>query len=604
MPPSTDGIKSRAAHDTLIFVRPPPSNFHNALSLQVQLVPPNERAGIIPPDADPDGAGPMGFASSTSLASTSSSRSRRRKIVPLLNLQIRSGTVSDASTDKPVAKFQKRWLDVHRLAVLEPIEVWVSPDETPSRLRSCPSSPAMSGCGSESMLPLYRSAEASYSSEHGFQQLTDFPTEHKKKRGIFSRIFHHKSPGSHTYSELPRQTVIRSLRFAETLALPSFGGTKRESRSSMNITVVPPSPTSPTAPSSSPCLPQIKVLGMQAAVTVVPVSRALGSYADLPSGLTRGRPQVRKYIFTVRQWIKKDSQPQGHSAPKLLGMSLPSRSRERLASAHHDQSISRETLEAVDVSFEWKRGKARAMREQAQAAKRQALLGRHHTPSHLSQLSGSSVATSSETHSTLEDSPGATSPYTKYSCHSPLGSDDTDTTIGSPAPRSVSPPRPPVYEDDGEDSDSEDSDTPWICTIKVRRPIGPSSSCTSLTGSSLSASRPDTSRLHTGSEPYTPSRESPLSYKLGTLTPTPHHPKLVAMLKTPTTLPDVAVESMSLRHGDAQLPSGMEKPDGLDDPELVLTSEDLRKVMCTTGVWLAFRENMGSIRREGKAGER
>jgi hypothetical protein len=127
--------------------------------------------------------------------------------------------------------------------------------------------------------------------------------------------------------------------------------------------------------------------------------------------------------------------------------------------------------------------------------------------------------------------------------------------------------RDPDAEDDGEDSEPEDSETPWVCTLKIRK-AGAGTGLTPATAAGASASRTRTQQgdgVWVQDQSGTPVRAgtfdgqeelgvlSSLSQpqvvrvKVGTLSPTPHHPKIVAMLKVPFPLPDVEVERMGVR---------------------------------------------------------
>ena len=89
-----------------------------------------------------------------------------------------------------------------------------------------------------------------------------------------------------------------------------------------------------------------------------------------------------------------------------------------------------------------------------------------------------------------------------------------------------------------------------------------------------------------------------LRLKVGTLSPTPHHPKVVAMLKVPFPLPDVEVERM-----------GVVKRRGVGAPArqtyagLTLTAEEIKDVVCSTGLWLVVREGFGGVGRVNRKGD-
>jgi len=138
--------------------------------------------------------------------------------------------------------------------------------------------------------------------------------------------------------------------------------------------------------------------------------------------------------------------------------------------------------------------------------------------------------------------------------------------------------------DDGEESDPEDSETPWVCTLKVRR-IG--------TGAVDFMSPPATAFSDAGFPRLTPQI---LRIKVGTLSPTPHHPKVVAMLKVPFPLPDVEVEQM-----------GVVWRKGFEEHEpyhgLMLTAEEIKDIVCSTGLWLVVREGFGGVGRVSRKGD-
>lgn len=100
------------------------------------------------------------------------------------------------------------------------------------------------------------------------------------------------------------------------------------------------------------------------------------------------------------------------------------------------------------------------------------------------------------------------------------------------------------------ESDPEDSETPWVCTLKVRRTaaaIGKEAG----TSPTKESGRSDKQEDNMSGEGKQKSHEwnthhDVLRIKVGTLSPTPHHPKVVAMLKMPFPLPDVQVERLGV----------------------------------------------------------
>ena len=136
--------------------------------------------------------------------------------------------------------------------------------------------------------------------------------------------------------------------------------------------------------------------------------------------------------------------------------------------------------------------------------------------------------------------------------------------------------------DDGEDSDPEDSETPWVCTLKLRR---------GATAAVAAGGNPTT-----GDAPILQTQV--LRIKVGTVSPTPHHPKVVAMLKVPFPLPDIEVERMGVIKRQGVIPPQNSTYNGL-----MLTAEEIKDVVCSTGLWLVVREGFGGVGRVSRKGD-
>ena len=138
---------------------------------------------------------------------------------------------------------------------------------------------------------------------------------------------------------------------------------------------------------------------------------------------------------------------------------------------------------------------------------------------------------------------------------------------GSVSPRRVSPPHSDAEGDHEttsvhtldmtaeEDSDPEDSETPWTCSVWVKK---------------------------TGQKQL-----------LGTLTPAPHHPKVVGVLKIPLRLNPVSLQQVkgSGKDGQDEIMSRVKA-------EVCLTEENLKDVVCTTALWLVAREEFAGLGRK------
>ncbi|KAL0057323.1 hypothetical protein AAF712_016040 [Marasmius tenuissimus] len=144
---------------------------------------------------------------------------------------------------------------------------------------------------------------------------------------------------------------------------------------------------------------------------------------------------------------------------------------------------------------------------------------------------------------------------------------------GSRRQRGAVPLTPSTTVDsDGEDSDPEDSETPWGCTVKVRRLVAAAGG----------------------------GKSGPVKVKAGTLSPTPHHPKVVAMLKVPFPLPDVEVDKLNLRKREV---GKVIPPANPESGGMVLTAEEIKDVICSTGLWVVVREGFGGVGKVSRKGD-
>ena len=151
-------------------------------------------------------------------------------------------------------------------------------------------------------------------------------------------------------------------------------------------------------------------------------------------------------------------------------------------------------------------------------------------------------------------------------------------------------------DDDGDESDPEDSETPWTCTLVLSRvgeggggAVSPATAAAAADGTSSNFTR----------------------VRVATFSPTPHHPKVVALLKVPFPLPDIIVDQVQVCRR-AVSPQGIARPswnvangtDSSDEPEgLVLTAEEIKDVVSSTGLWLVVRENIGGVGKVSRKGD-
>lgn len=600
---------------TFIVVRPPPSKSNHPLNLQVQLVPPQSRndrpnatvqaldssapdtADLTPGSTDlrrttsgqSESSSYSGYNSVTSISSFNSSSttsSGRRMIIPLYNLQahnVMTNVIVDAGTDAKVAKFAKRGLELIGLAVLEPIEVWG----------------AASFLGA---IPPSGSARTSVDDSH-------------RELGLFPRVRTHSSisrpvtpdvsttahsHSSHTDTRNPSVLVTPAIPEEALISnvQPQRGGAKKlfnkmfkkKEASSRHIPVVaqmvaPEVQELPTIPSSrqshdipsSSCqvvdapphfddnLPPTPLLGISSTVTLCPP--VLGIQASLypPISPPKGRPA--KYVWVIRKWLK------GTDSGLLNGMMG------RL-SANGRGDLTGASVPQVEVRFEWSRGgkKAKERGRKSRADRRSpaqdpesgsvSRRGSAVMTSELEPLSLRSVpkspSRSRDRQSGLDAAP-ASHRHSRFSHHS--ASSETSTSVGSSAHRNS-----------GDDSEPEDSETPWTCTLMLQRTSHP---------------RP----MHCSKE----QKEQVVRLKVATLSPTPHHPKVVGLLKVPFPLPDIGVEHLAV-YRRVVTAQGVSRT-ATNSGELMLTAEEIKDLISSTALWLVVREAFGGVGRERRKGD-
>ena len=143
-------------------------------------------------------------------------------------------------------------------------------------------------------------------------------------------------------------------------------------------------------------------------------------------------------------------------------------------------------------------------------------------------------------------------------------------------------------DDGGDESEPEDSETPWTCTVVISR-LGGNSVVSTNGGSSGGGGGGNSSAVRV---------------RVATFSPTPHHPKVVALLKVPFPLPDIIVDRLQVcrRAVNAQ---GIARPScDLDAVEgLVLTAEEIKDVVSSTGLWLVVRESIGGVGKINRKGD-
>ena len=503
-----------------------------------------------------------------------------------------TNVIVDAGTDAKIAKLRRGGMEFINLAVFEPVEVWAekprfaktSPSVTPEPTSTPTASTASLSSGSLAQhTPTAPRAQLPQQLHLAPPQL---PALSKKgvqgdpvKRNIFGKMFKKSkdvtppvSPAlSSTFNT--KYTTPRT-QDSDATAMPGRTPGRGHARN-LSASLTPmasrnrsssPNPLTPKigflvpgqegnastsdlsvsgGSDDKPALPL--VLGIQPTLSYCLVSSSAAGAADPPPVTQSSKPpRVLMHVWFVKKWLKRRADSQ--DAGGLLGVVQMHTTRRASSILSIGSTASLGPLEeGVEVRFEWKRGtskgKTRGKRKERDRGKGERR-GREDPDSsegvkasrRFSAASHHSVSTN---FSVSEDGGGKSRPGTPV--RERKGSFDRGRGL--------------EYD---EDSDPEDSETPWVCTLKVRRTgVGAGArgehDYISSTNGSAKTSRGTRGASATGSQyraEYDEHGVLPapqvLRIKVGTLSPTPHHPKLVGMLKVPFPLPDLEVERIGI----------------------------------------------------------
>ncbi|KAH7325455.1 hypothetical protein B0J17DRAFT_681452 [Rhizoctonia solani] len=628
-----EGARTSTSVGTFVVVRPPPSVSNHPLNLQLQLIPPiiptnhaarsaststtasgsssgGERgyaaAGGVPnvppvssglqskkearqqtaePQQDDEllnkranrsdlslfysSMGSSASVTSFSTVASTNTTSGARRIIPLYNLSahnVLQNTVRmPVSTDATVTRFRKRGIDIIGLGILEPIEfhrqvppgvlasvnqldegasdaghsnmghsaVSESDHSPPSQnghlketnggyIRDRPSS---SNLRAQPSQPHLRGRNSPSPSSQLREVILPDETPKPGGKGFFGKLFKKKDVSTPTTPTSPGflSPTMATPRGSITTSRGQMLGppqaqvrplSTHSARPASVYSVVPPSPATiaPPTPTSTSYL-QPPVLGTQATLRS-------DTYPPI------GRPAA--YVWVLRKWTKGGGMFSGIVGTGGIDVS----------------SV------GVEIRFEWARGKKKRERGDPPAGRPVSIV---------------SVGDGENLGLPEGGSFRSVSPDTR----SRRGSESQPRPRRN-SKRSASPTKrnPSSCSDDGEDSDPEDSETPWSCTLRVFP----------LDGSS-----------------------EPLKLRLANLVPAPHHPKVIGQFKMPFPLPDVNVQNLELIARSANDPFGMDHHG--KDGGMVMTAEEIKDVVCTTGLWLMVREGFGGLSGKKRKGD-
>ncbi|PWY98888.1 hypothetical protein BCV70DRAFT_30043 [Testicularia cyperi] len=572
-----------APPELLVIVKPPPSKQTNPLNLQIQLVMPQSlqrregstrRASMeshgacaSSHDTQPtphtemrrrDSIGSTRSAGSEhSMAGSVASTNSGKRVTPLYNLNfhnILSTTVSDAGTDQKVAKYIKKGIELDGFGILEPAELINGVNDLATQYRT---GAAAAGPNISSVLA---SSHREVSSSEDVEDTSAFSAPANEQHGSVSAA----AMDSNVEPPTSFQAMTPEARGVES----NIGGKLLGKFKRFSIGARPSSSAGIAGETTSISTRNLaSVSGTSPSLFGKLDSGRSNASGDTPqmtpgAGLAGGR-RTEGYYWTVRKWNRRAQDGMGEVSRLAAATNMnvagnnPVLSsvwkRFNLVNRMGGNEVHPPPSEIV-VRFEWSRRTRKWTRrrktEESQARMR-ASASLNASRSSIDQLGQmeSNVGRASLGQRPQEPFPTTTStsaqslsvdPESRRSSYisntrSPRRSVDT-SAAGSSAPGHA--------DDSGEESDPEDSETPWNCHLV----LGPNT-----------------------------------RIPLGTLSPAPHHPKLVGQLAVPFPLPDLSATGLG--------------PDGAG-----LTREELKDIIIVTCLHLIVRESFGGLAKRKSLG--
>ncbi|THH04417.1 hypothetical protein EW145_g5536 [Phellinidium pouzarii] len=602
-----------------------------------------------------------GSVSSVASSASTTSLGGRRMIVPLYNLSahnVMTNTVLDAGTDAKVAKFHKRGLEILALAVLEQwTETYLfSKKKDPDTLSHTPTSSALSlssaGSHPHYAPPLPVTPTTPSQSIYGSRTPTSAQSGAKR---IFGRIFKRKESQNQVRDNDRSRTL--SIEIQPSVSSPAGSelghgvpaSSKALNRRSLNVS----STTASTPPHFSiPVTPQTAAqTGLATAAQPILQPPILGIQPTLSAPLATPSGRPTRYVWILRRWLKGGDGGLLGGVMRGVGMvgagissgvaglaeraggRLPQRSRQwklelgrRAGWCRRHAALGRHSsLPRVDSQTSLDTGSGITKREK----------GKNRAPrTNIGSEALSNPRMSGESRRSIERRPRGESTSRDSRTNSMSSTTVSEDAAGVQNPREQ---QDLSDEDDGNESDPEDSETPWTCTLIISSvPCNPTAlweyehAATGDANTLLSAahSRPQSNLSSdsaaptshplnpavaeiSGTLPVKSSRSEPpgtlLRLKVGTLSPAPHHPKVVAQLKVPFPLPDVEVAQGRARRR-VVTPAGLARPvsrsnDSRTPDGPVLTAEEIKDVFSCTAFWVVVREGFGGVGKVNRKGD-
>lgn len=517
-------------------------------------------------DEEPETPGKEGLTRSNSIKSTLSGSSSKsglstgssvgggRRIVPLYNLSVHNvmhaTVVTDAGTDARVAKvgrlptckanqeFLKRSLDIAGVGSLEPTEIWLpsvlnSPfsfaaeDQPISRPLSllAPLSPTSTrGMPIDDSSPLGRASSNIRASldikrfSGGLfgpsqpSEATHAEMEGSASKKLFGRMFNKKKENT-PYASRKSPATSRT-----SLDVPPGSSSPVQNHAKNGNVPMPNSGEQHISQLAQPTFGTAPLIVHRRSTNTIGGGSTLASAGSLPLPTVSSTSRAIGYSWSIKKWAKGNLDGWAHHLVAAANAGL-----ELVGGVPHEENEG-------DVVFEWVKLRSPNAPPSRPSAER--------------RPSGPRARSKSRGPSNLNPSPSPAQSQT--SLLDPIVSP-------SPASKRSASPAPSRGE---EDSDPEDSETPWTCSVWVKG-IGQ-------------------------------------KQLLATLTPAPHHPKVVGVLKVPMDLTTVPLAATTLPLAD-QVEAAKRV-----HTEVALTEENLKDVVCVTAMWLVVREEFGGLGKRRK----
>lgn len=484
-----------------------------------------------------------------------------RRVTPLYNLQFHNlltTTVTDAGTDQKVAKFAKRGVELIGFGTIEPQELVYGVND-------------LAALEAQGRLGLTPGSSPSATPSH---------------ENISMASHRNDSEGAAPATKAEPPTSFEAMTSSAKGGEGGFGGKLMSKFKRLSLTSRPATPTSASAQGSAATLvppsnpfgrlastakasidgarPDMQSLGGGFSISAPGTNTSGGaemSQLVAGAGLTDGK-RTEGYVWIVRKWSRRVLEDEPEPLPPPLG---PDGQNQVLTNVWNRFNLVNRLggherhppPQEIQVRFEWTRDSRRAhlrrATEEARASARVSLEASSVDPlsrrgsvySQRSAVCNGSAAghgpaagvASQGLHPSQAEIPRSTSrPGSLAGGRSPRRSVDTSAAGSARG------------DDDGEDSDPEDSETPWTCHLV----LGPQT-----------------------------------RIPIGTLSPAPHHPKLVGQLAIPFPLPDLSAS-------------------GLGSDAAGLTREELKDIISVTCLHLVVRESFGGLgkKRKGDSGWR